>query len=57
MQVWESVTSGFRSEQDAVSVCKLLVQVAGGVPRPGYTGHLEHPTAAQLVQHQASIKR
>ena len=49
-------TSGFGSEQDAVSVCKLLVQVAGGVAGPGNAGHLQHSTAAQLVQHQAGVK-
>lgn len=50
------VTSGFRGEQDAISVCKVLAQVAGGVAGPGNAGDLQDPTAAQLVQHQAGIK-
>ena len=50
------LTSGFGCEKDAVSISKLLVEVACGVSRSGNAGDLQHPTAAQLMQHQASIE-
>ena len=56
---WSSVkglASGLGRQEDAISVCKLLVQVSCGVACPGNARDLQHTTAAQLVQHQAGIK-
>lgn len=50
------LASGLGSQQNAISVGKLLVQVASGVAGPGNAGHFQHTAAAQLVQHQAGVK-
>jgi hypothetical protein len=40
------LASGLGCQEDAISVCKLLVQVASGVACPGNARHLQHTTAA-----------